>query len=300
MYLKKIGLIGLILTSSLCAKTTDFDNKIIQTEQHMIAENPNFVLKRISIANKKVIDSRWTQYRFDLKLQRKGSKEIISTNMLIFTDGEYQTNTLMNIKTGQRLDAIANNAYNKARRAKERAKRNVFEKSFKLNPKYYNKEHLIQGNMDAKNKIVIVSDPLCIACIHSVPRILDEVKNKKDYAVFYYQFPLAGLHPTSPTIAKAIEYLKQKGGKNIEQRVLMANFDNKYDVYKTRDNHVALEVFNQTFNTKIKLSDLKDINISEDMKIGKDIRLNGTPTILFNGSLFQAREKLQKSLKENK
>jgi len=39
---------------------------------------------------------------------------------------------------------------------------------------------------------------------------------------------------------------------------------------------------------------------NEDMKIGKDVKLNGTPTVLFNGSLFQSREKLQKSLKENK
>ncbi|WP_457748560.1 DsbA family protein [Sulfurimonas sp.] len=302
--IKKILSVGVAasIAASVCvaadSSLTKFDKKMIDAEKKMISANKRFAVDNIIIQKKKKIDNRWTMYVFNLHIQDKKTKQKTTSPMIIFTDGIYQTNSLMNLKTGKRYETDEKIRLEKERRAAKKREREQFEKSFVLNKKYYNKEHLIAGSMNAKNKIIMISDPLCVACIGAFPAIYNAVKNNKDFALFYYHFPLQGLHPTAMTISKAMEYAKEHGQKDVVKRVLFANLGKKYDVYKERDPKTALRAFNEVIGTDYTLAEIKDISIQDDMKIGQDVKLRGTPTIIFNGKLYKARENLSKALEK--
>jgi len=59
-----------------------------------------------------------------------------------------------------------------------------------------------------------------------------------------------------------------------------------YDVYKIKDNQVAIDAFNKVFNTSYTLKDIDKTDlineVNNDMKLGNVVKLSGTPTILFN------------------
>ncbi len=175
------------------------------------------------------------------------------------------------------------------------------EKKFTLNPKYYNKEHLLLGYLNAKNKVLVISDPLCIACIKTFPPIYNgiekAIQDGKSIALFYYHYPLK-MHPTAPTIAKAIKLATKNGYKDVVKKILFSNFDEEYDVYKSKDNKNALKEFNKIIGTKYTLDDLKNISLTDGVEIAKSVKLNGTPTILVNGKLYNSRQKLQKLLSD--
>jgi hypothetical protein len=288
-----------VFSSVSAAKLTEFDKKMIAVEKKMISANKRFSVDKILIDKKKKIDNRWTMYVFSLNISDKQTNQKSKAPMIIFTDGVYQTNSLMNIKTGKRYETDEKIRLEGERREAKNKEREKFEKSFVLDKSYYNKKHLIAGSMDAKNKIVMISDPLCVACIGSFPSIYNEVKKRKDFALFYYHFPLQRLHPTAMTISKAMELAKEQGIKDIEKKVLFADLSKIYDVYKERDPKVALKAFNKVVGTNYTLDDIKDISIKEDMKIASDIHLQGTPTIIFNGELYKSREKLAAAFSSN-
>lgn len=298
--LRKVFLVGMAasVAFSVCnadVKLSGFDKKMIKVEKKMVSSNKRFNVNRVAIDKKKKIDKRWTMYVFRLDIQDTVTKQKSSAPMIIFTDGIYQTNSLMNIKTGKRYETEEKIRLRNKKDKARRAERTKFEKSFVLNKQYYNKQHLIAGSMDAKNKIIMISDPLCVACIGSFPAIYNAVKSKKDYALFYYHFPLQRLHPTAMTISKAMEYAKEHGIKDVVKKVMFADLGKSYDVYKERDPKRALKAFNKIMGTNYTLEQIKDISINNDMKIGKDVHLQGTPTIIFNGELYKSREKLAKA-----
>lgn len=299
MNTKHIILAGLLLTSSLFAdvKLTSFDKELMGVEKKMIESSGVFNVENIRILHKKNIDKTWEMYTFEIFMQEKRTQKKFTSPMIIFTDGIHQTNTLMNLKTGVKLELAERENLMKDKRSKKQIEREKFEKKFILDEKYYDEEHLISGKIDAKNKIVIISDPLCVACINTVPVIYNALKDKDDIALFYYHFPLKGLHPTAYTISKAIVRAKKDGIKNVEIKLLKADLMKKFDVYKERDQNLALREFNKIFNTSYTLSDLKNITeVDKDMSIGKDVKLQGTPTIIYNGSLYNSRREIGKLL----
>jgi len=208
-------------------------------------------------------------------------------------NGSCNQNGSVILNTGQ-TNCISNNGiYDMIGNIEEFIKDVLYKGS---DEKYYNKEHLISGKMDAKNKVVLISDPLCVACISMFPSMFEKIKGKKDFALFYYHFPLSSLHPTAETISKAMILAKRDGVKDIEKKVYDANFDKIYNVYKESDNKKALNYFNKTINTSYTLEDLKDISIKEDAQLANDIKLRDTPTVIFNGSLYDSRIKLSEAL----
>ena len=300
----KLSLLGLLTIATLGNTSTNetsvFDKKMILTQKKMISANKNFEINDISISNKKKIDNKWSMYVFDLDLKNKKFNRDFHSPMIIFTDGKYQTNSLMDINTGERLETVENNKIQKERQIKTKAKVAEFKKNFKLNTKYYDEKHLILGKINAKNKVIIISDPLCVACIGMFPKLYNDLKNREDFALFYYHFPLKNLHPTAITIVKAMELASKQGIKNIEKKVYEANFDKLYDVYSNKNQKLALNSFNKVIGTTYILDDLKNISVDNDMKIAAEVKLRGTPTILLNGSLYKARERLFEKLESRK
>ena len=312
------------------------DEIIIAKQKQIILGDQRFKLKLndVEIISKEILANGWTLYQLNLKIEKDGRE--LNSPYVVFTDGTYLTNSMTDIRDLQRLEQKAYKKIQENLKTTEQKERDFFQKEFVLDTRYYDAKHLMSGDIKAKNKIVIISDPLCIACIRTIPSILRDVKGRDDVAVFHYHFPLKDLHPTAYIISKAMEQAKKDGIKDIEEKVYSLNFDNIYEekagkkaeekarkqgvresktidnlknqakaahnVYKEKDEAFALEMFNEEFKTSYTVSSLNSIDLDnaivEDMKIGNLVRLQGTPTILFNGSLSQSRQKLQKFLQE--
>jgi len=279
MKLLSLSVASLLLSSTLLA-TVEVDKKVLNFEKQRLSQNQGITLKNLEITTKEALPIRgWYGYVLNIQAEVEG-RGALSVNDMVFTNGDAFTMELINMKTG---------------------------KSFKdlLMPKvtntYYKKDHLIAGNENAKNKVVVFSDPLCPACQQSLPAIIDIVQAKsQDIALYYYHFPLLTIHPAADTVSKAMVVAKQKGAKDIEEKVYAANF-NKYFSARETDVKIILDGFNKALKTNITLAEVNNTaiahEVSTDVKMGEDVMVQGTPTLFVNGindqdrSLFQALAK---------
>ena len=107
--------------------------------------------------------------------------KVLMQKIFFFSDGKYIALELIDSETGKSLkDLVTPN----------------------LTEKYYDKSKLIAGNHNAKDKIVIFSDPLCPFCKDYVPDVIKYVnKNSDTIALYYYNFPLM-IHPAATPLSK--------------------------------------------------------------------------------------------------
>ena len=261
----------LLLSVSLYANS---DNSVIEFEKKRVSQNPNVKLNELSINTKKELPlAGWSGYIMDVKVNVQGKD--INAKDVLFSDGKYISLDLIDSETGKSLkDLVTPN----------------------LSEKYHDKSKLIAGNHDAKDKIVIFSDPLCPFCIDYVPEVIKHVqKNSDSIALYYYHFPLLGLHPAAGILVKLVDIAKDKGIKDAELKVYQTNWEKYFDV-KSTDEKKILEAFNKEFKTTIKLEDMND-KVSEviekDILMGEEVMVSGTPTIFINGVKDSSRLKYE-------
>lgn len=147
----------------------------------------------------------------------------------------------------------------------------------------YRKGHLIAGNHNAPNKVLIFSDPVCPFCMDNVPEVIGFVKkHPKELALYYYHLPLVQIHPAAPAICKAMIAAEMQGAKEVVEKVYAADFD-----YKERDEHKILSVFNKAVGTKLTLKDISTDKVknhlNDDIDLSKKLFVTGTPTLFTNG-----------------
>ena len=134
----------------------------------------------------------------------------INSVMSLFSNGEFVAPELIDLKTGNSLKLLLQP---------------------KLSDNFYSPNHLIEGNKDAENKIVIFSDPLCPFCIDYVPEVIKHVKkNKEEIALYYYHFPLSKIHPAADTLVKAMDVAKKKGIKDVELKVYETDWETYFKI----------------------------------------------------------------------
>lgn len=261
----------LLLSVSLYANS---DNSVIEFEKKRVSQNPNVKLNEVSINTKKELPlAGWSGYIMDVKVNVQGKD--INAKDVLFSDGKYISLDLIDSETGKSLkDLVTPN----------------------LSETYHDKSKLIAGNHDAKDKIVIFSDPLCPFCIDYVPEVIKHVqKNSDTIALYYYHFPLLGLHPAAGILVKLVDIAKDKGIKDAELKVYQTNWE-KYFEAKSTDEKKILEAFNKEFKTTIKLEDMND-KVSEviekDILMGEEVMVSGTPTIFINGVKDSSRLKYE-------
>ena len=269
--LSKLLSTTLLLSVSLYANS---DNSVIEFEKKRVSQNPNVKLNEVSINTKKELPlAGWSGYIMDVKVNVQGKD--INAKDVLFSDGKYISLDLIDSETGKSLkDLVTPN----------------------LSEKYHDKSKLIAGNHDAKDKIVIFSDPLCPFCIDYVPEVIKHVqKNSDSIALYYYHFPLLGLHPAAGILVKLVDIAKDKGIKDAELKVYQTNWEKYFDV-KSTDEKKILEAFNKEFKTTIKLEDMND-KVSEviekDILMGEEVMVSGTPTIFINGVKDSSRLKYE-------
>jgi len=276
MKLLKLSVVSMLLSSTLLA-TVAVDKKVVEFEKQRLSQNQSITLKSVEITTKEILPIKgWYGYVLNVQAEIPG-RGPVAVNDMVFTNGDAFTMELINMKTGQSFKNL------------------LMPKVTKV---YYKKDHLIAGDENAKNKVVVFSDPLCPACQQALPAIINVVKAKSNnIALYYYHFPLLTIHPAADTVSKAMIIAKQKGIKDIEEKVYSANFD-KYFSARETDTKIILDGFNKTFKTDITLTEINKTNIKHeidtDVKMGEDVMVQGTPTIFVNGindqdrSLFQA------------
>ena len=267
----KILTLSIFLSASLFAS----DDVVVEFEKKRVAQNPNVKVNSITVNTKKELPvSGWNGYILDVNANVQGKD--INAKDIIFSDGKYISLDLIDAQTGKSLkDFVTPN----------------------LTSKYYDKSKLIAGNHNAKDKIVIFSDPLCPFCMDYVPDVINYVnKNKDKIALYYYHFPLISIHPAAVPLSKLIEVAKHKGIKDIELKVYKTNWEQYFDA-KSVDEKKILEAFNKEFKTDIKLEEItaNDINenLKKDISMGEDVMVQGTPTVFVNGEKDSSRQKYE-------
>ena len=257
----KILSISILLSSALYA--TSSDENIISFEQKRISQNPNVKIKDIKINTKKELPlNGWYGYILDVEANVQGKD--INAKDILFSDGKYISLELIDSITGKSLkDLVTPN----------------------LTDNFHDKSKLIAGNHNAKDKIVLFSDPLCPFCKDYVPDVIKYVnKNSDSIALYYYNFPLS-IHPAATPLSKLIEVAKHKGVKDVELRAYEIDWEPYFDV-KTTDEKKILEAFNKEFKTNIKLEEISTNEIKalieKDITMGEEVMVQGTPTIFVN------------------
>ncbi|AGR76611.1 conserved hypothetical protein, putative DSBA oxidoreductase [Aliarcobacter butzleri 7h1h] len=268
MNFSKILSLSVILSASLFAN----DSTVVDFEKKRVAQNPNVKVKDVKVNTKKDLPlAGWNGYILDVEaiVQEKSLK----VKDILFSNGDYIALDLIDAKTGKSLkDLVTPN----------------------LTSNYYDKTKLIAGNHNAKDKIVVFSDPLCPFCMEYIPEVINYVnKNSDSIALYYYAFPLVQIHPASEALSKIIEVAKNKGVKDIELKAYETDWETYFSP-KENDEKKILEAFNKGLKINIKLEEIasKDINekLSKDMSMGEEVMVTGTPTIFVNGVKDTTRE----------
>ncbi len=277
LMLKLLMIAGVLAITSCSAKsTTKLDDKVLKFEETRIVSTTNLKIKKMTVHSKKELPLKgWTGYVLSLELiSPKGD---FATKDTLYTDGSVVVMDLYDIKTATNYKEFM---------------------APELSSKHYTKEHLIAGKLDAKHKVAVFSDPLCPACIPYLPGLIDEIKEKKDTALYYIHLPLQSLHPAAMTITKAMIKLEIDGKiDGLTKKIYQANFQTEFDSRET-DEKKILDGINKKLGVKLTSKDINTKAIQDrldkDLSISDDMGIQGTPTIYVDGKQDRTRSAYKK------
>ncbi len=277
LMLKLLMIVGVLGLISCDAKTdVKLDDKVMKFEETRILSSTNLKIKTMTVHSKKELPLKgWTGYVLSLELL--SPKGDFATKDTLYTDGSVVVMDLYDIKTATNYKEFM---------------------APELSSKHYTKEHLIAGKLTAKHKVAVFSDPLCPACIPYLPGLIDEIKAKKDTALYYIHLPLQSLHPAAMTITKAMIKLEMDGSiDGLTKKIYQANFSTEFDSRET-DSQKILDGVNKKLGTKLTLKEINTKAIQDkldkDLQLSNDMGIQGTPTIYVDGKQDRTRSAYKK------
>ena len=272
-----LKLLTIIVLLNSFAYASNVGDKVADFLDDKFMENPR--LKSINVKVADVVPVKqlkgWDAYIVDVQAHLKARpKRIIKQRMIWFSDGNVITKDLMDLQSGLSLSDFV-------------------KPSFKA--EYYHNENLIFGNVNAKHKVAIFSDPLCPFCRGFVPNALSYMKKyPKRFAVYYYHFPLERLHPASGTLVKAAAAAELQGYKDVVEKLYKVKI-----YFRERDVKKILEAFNKAEGTKLTPKDLNNPavmkQIKRDRNLANKLMVEGTPTVYFDGKVDKTKKKYLKA-----
>ena len=251
---------------------------VFKYEKRKLLQNRAITFHDLKISFRKKLPNGWVGYIFDIDITYQGKK--IAAKDIIFTNGTEVVTQL------QSLDGVD-------------YKRLIHPT---LDKRYYDKKYLVAGNIDAKHKLVIFSEPLCPACVDVLPRYIKEVlSNPTQLSLYYIPMPLS-MHHTARDLVKASLVAKEQGIENITLKLYQAtskiyqtNPPQPFDPYKEKDTNIALEFFNKSVGSNITLEQISKEYLEDEVKkslsLADGAMVNGTPTIFFDGEVDIYRNK---------
>lgn len=145
-----------ILLTGLCFSlyASTIENKIIKFENDRFSKNTRIEVQTISVVMKKSLPVKgW--YGFIVEIEALMAGKNVKAKDIVFSDGKIVSSELFDLDTSKSYKDLMNPT---------------------LSSKYYDKSKLIAGTHNAKDKIVVFSDPLCPFCIDFLPDVINYVK----------------------------------------------------------------------------------------------------------------------------
>ncbi len=272
--------------STLAVATTLALNAEFNVENYVkkdLIRNPQIKVEGVEVLGEKDIKDRpnWKAYMILMKLNIRGKSD------------NYPETLLVNEKDSLVVAGSSSGLY-------DYKKHKMLGRDIRpeIGDKYYQDSHLIAGKKDAKNKIVVFSDPQCPFCIKYVPSIYKDVKENPDkFALYYYHMPLKRLHPVSDTLTKVMEALQKQG--KIDEAMKMYSL--KINPRETNETKILDKIKNDLNITvtkeEINKPEFKE-QIKKDMDMGTRVMLKGTPTVYLNGKFDPDVTSYKKLLKK--
>ena len=271
-----LKLLAITLLVSSLVKAGSVETKIESLLEKTYGANSNIKSINVKVTNKVPVNGRknWNAYVVELDAVLKKDKRKIVQKMVWFSNGSVISKELFDLNSGVDMNDLV---------------------TFEFKDEYYKKENLIYGNSNAKNKVVIFSDPLCPFCRDFVPKAIMEMrKDPEKYAVYYFHFPLPSLHPAAVELVKAAVALELKGRKNVVLNLYKVKINPK-----EKSVEKILAAFNKVMNSNIRMADLnsKEVrkHIKSDLEIADALMVKGTPTIFFNGKVDKTKIKYKEA-----
>jgi len=158
------------------------------------------------------------------------------------------------------------------------------------NDEYTENRHVV-GNINAKHKVLVFSDPFCPFCVQVFPRLLELVKNNPDeLSLYLVHTPLTHLHPASVYLEQALIVAKEKGNNDALARVYSTEFNPHHteegilaDLSKKLDINITKEEMRQPKILRTVLAEKETVS-----KYG----VKGTPTIYLDGKKINDLSKI--------
>lgn len=273
MNIKKIICGVVFLITSLVA--SENENKVVS----FIKSNSNSNVESITVKKSVEVDENWKAYLIEIRV----NKVEYPIEEIFISNGTYITQGIFDIEKNQNLRDIAFSKLHPT-----------------FNQSFYKKENLVFGKENAKNKLVVFTDPFCPNCIEYINNDLFSNKNiltKKDIAIYFYSIPIVDVFGANEVLIKAIILykLENKTTYDTDKRLYNALINNNNFTLARKDQKSALNFFNDEFKTKFSLKDLEKKEVVEiynnNINISKELRIKGTPTVFYNNYIDITRTK---------
>ena len=218
----------------------------------------------------------WRVYFLSLDVQIKMGKEVVAkkVNQVVFNKGSKITFSL------------------KDNKGKDYAK--ILKPKVPMSA--YDKKHLLAGNVNAKHKILVMSDPFCPYCQEIVPKLIENVqKNPETFALYYYHLPLLRIHPASDITTRAMHVFQERGQiRKLKQcyHLLVSEKEKNPEVILTAIGKKTGVYFRQSELNKKEIEDA----LAFDKAMKKHLMVTGTPTIFIDGTWDPTRMKYKEFL----
>jgi len=265
-----------LIAATLIAGAAEFN--LENFVKNTLIQNPRIKVEKIIPVAEQPLEGRpgWKAYMFTMDLTIGKKKQQVPEMIFVNPEKNLAAMSLIDMKTGQDL-------------------RNTIKPDMPAS--FYDKKHLVAGNPDAANKVVVFSDPQCPFCIGYVPGLVREIKAHPDkVALYYYHMPLLRLHPVSDTLTKAMEHLQSQGKTDEAMKIYKLKIDPRL-----KDEKKILAEVKKQLRIELKPEEINRPEnraaVKEDMKKAASMMVRGTPTVYFNGKYDPSREAYKKVLK---
>lgn len=271
------SMLKLLATALLLSSALVANEKVEEFLKQSFSGNPDIISLDVKVVDTMDLPTLkgWQALTVEVNamVKAKPKNRNVKQKMIWFSNGDVITKEFKSLNTGESLKDLVNPAFE---------------------AKHYKKENLIYGNVDAKHRVAIFSDPLCPFCGTFVPEAINEMKAQPEkFAIYYYHFPLPSIHPAAVELSQAAIAAELQGQKNVVLNMYKVEIDPR-----ERDVHKILKAFNKTMKTNIKPSDLKSQAVmkhfTSDMEIASDLMVGGTPTMFFDDKIDKSKRKYQK------
>lgn len=265
----KLLTIVLISTLTLSAKTEIDQKQLIRYLGDHVVKNPDVKVVGATILEQKSVEgiADWEVFFVHMKVDYNG-EEIVVPEMFFLKDGIVAP-SLVDIKSRKNY-------------------RDELKPS--VPSALYNKTHLIAGNIDAKHKIILFSDPLCPFCQEIFPDMLQVAReNPQTVALFYYHLPLKRIHPASEVLTRIMHVAQNEGKIDVLEKI----YNLKINHMETNPTAILKVVEEQTgYKTTVQKIESKEVleALAHDEDVALRMMVTGTPTVYIDGKWDKLRE----------